>query len=338
MGGPFRLVLGVLVIVAVAGLSLACADDSPTPLTNAPAAPSSSTEQPVALPSADASEPPHREATATTASPAPTVTQSSATSSEDSAMHVTPQRDESGGGPLRVITSRSVAIPSSSGTSLLLYGSPASPGLDHQSVPVPGGLTVSAIGVVTVAAEEAYVVIVPEQVYGPSGLEQMTDGDRQDIRDEMAEIGIPEEDVEFSTLARYGPSAISVEVTLDQLTEKRNLIVDAAEEVIRRSESYGVIYALSDEHCEGVVSLARREAIPAAERAADDLAEGLGVDRGAVTRALEYPLANLAYGFASTGIRSCGAQSTAPYPNLVPFDAEPEVEVTVGLQITYAIR
>ena len=72
--------------------------------------------------------------------------------------------------------------------------------------------------------------------------------------------------------------------------------------------------------------------------ALDDLAEGLGVDRGAVTGALEYPLANLAYGFASTGIMSCGSQSTAPYPNLVPFDAEPEVEVTVGLQITYAIR
>ena len=29
---------------------------------------------------------------------------------------------------------------------------------------------------------------------------------------------------------------------------------------------------------------------------------------------------------------------TAPYPNLMPFDADQEVEVTVGLQVTYGIR
>ena len=196
----------------------------------------------------------------------------------------------------------------------------------------------SAIGSVTVAADEAYLVVVPEQRYGPSGPELMTDDDRQQIRENLAQIGLPEESVEFENLARYGPSSISVEVELDELAEKRESILDAVEDVIRRYESHGVIYSLSEETCEGALSLARREAIPRAERAADDLAQALGVSRGMVMGALEYPLTTA--GFVQSGMiaHACGAQASLPYPNLVPFDAEPEVEVTVGLQITYNIR
>ena len=95
----------------------------------------------------------------------------------------------------------------------------------------------SAMGSVTVAADEAYVVIVPEQRYGPSGPEQMTDDDRQDIRDALGELGVSEEDIEFSVVATYGPTSISVEVELDQLGEQKQPIIDAVEEVIRRSES-----------------------------------------------------------------------------------------------------
>ena len=196
----------------------------------------------------------------------------------------------------------------------------------------------SAIGSVTVAADEAYVIVVPEQFYGPSGPEQITDDDRRQIRETLAELGIPEESVEFENLATYGPSSISVEVELDELADKRESILDAVEDVIRRYESHGVIYGLSEENCEGALSLARREAIPSAERAADDLAQALGVSRGMVIGALEYPLT--APGFVQSGIivNACGAPALLPYPNLVPFDAEPEVEVTVGLQITYNIR
>ena len=62
----------------------------------------------------------------------------------------------------------------------------------------------------------------------------MTDEDRQQIRENLAEIGVPEEAVEFENLALYGPSSISVEVELDELEEKREQILDAVEEVIRR--------------------------------------------------------------------------------------------------------
>lgn len=210
-----------------------------------------------------------------------------------------------------------------------------------QTVPTEGGLTVSAIGSVSVAPDEAYVVVVPERFYGPSGPEQMTKEDRQQIKDNLEEIGVPEEAVEFEHLGRYDPSMISVEVELDELAEKREPVLDAIEQVIRRYESHGVTYSLTEENCEAALALARREAIPRAERAADDLAEALGVERGTVIGALEYPLTNLAYGFSSLSVvnsYACGAQASSPYPNVVPFDAEPEVEVTVGLQITYGIR
>ena len=210
-----------------------------------------------------------------------------------------------------------------------------------QTVPTEGGLTVSAMGSVTVAADEAYVVIEPEQIFTSSGRGQMTDEDRQQIRENLSEIGVPEEAIEFGNLVRYGPTSISVEVGLEELAEKREAILEAVEEVIRRYEFYGVIYGLTEENCEAALSLARREAIPRAERAADDLAEALEVTRGTVIGALEHPPTNLAYGFVGlSGVNSyaCSAQASSPYTNLVPFDAEPEVEVTVGLQITYGIR
>ena len=210
-----------------------------------------------------------------------------------------------------------------------------------QTVPTEGGLTVSAIGSVTVVADESYVVIVPERIFSSSGQGQMTDEDRQQIRENLAEIGVPEEAVEFENLALYGPSSISVEVELDELEEKREQILDAVEEVIRRLESHGVLYTLTEENCEKALSLARREAIPRAERAADDLAQALEVTRGAVIGALEHSLTNnLGYGYGLAGVNTyaCGAQASSPYPNVVPFDAEAEVKVTVGLQITYSIR
>jgi hypothetical protein len=203
------------------------------------------------------------------------------------------------------------------------------------------GLTVSAIGSVTVAADEAYVVIFPEQVYGPSGRQQMTGEDREEIREKLAELGVAEEDVEFESQGRYGSSSISVEVELGDLAEKSEPILEAVEEVIRRSEAHGVVYSLTPENCDRALSQARREAIPSVEKAADDLAEALGLERGTVIGALEYPLTNFGYGFSSLSgpdVHACGSLASQPYSNLVPLDAEPEVEVSVGLQVTYSIQ
>ena len=250
---------------------------------------------------------------------------------------VAPLRQEGQGESLKVTNSWSASVPSSSAL-MRLAGSP-SISVAPQTVPTEGGLTVSAIGSVTVAADEGYVVIVAEQRFGSSGPEQMTDEERQQIRQVLMGIGVPGEAIEFEGLARYGTASISVEVELSELAENKDLILDTVEDVIRRSEAHGVRYTLSEENCEQALSLARREAIPKAERAADDLAQALGVERGAVIGALEYPLTNLPFGFAPSNLNSCGSLASDPYSNnLVPFDVEAEVTVALGLQITYAIR
>ncbi len=337
-----RLMLACLIAAMVAGLSVACARDDPAPPSSLESTPISSPEPVVATVSlADTSIPP-------TARPVQTLraTEPAAAATEPAASPtVVSASPESAGGSLRLISSRAAAVPSSVPAGLLSaglssgwfsYGSHSSP--SPQTVPAGGGLTVSAIGAVTVEADEAYVVVVPEQYYGPSGPEQMTGEDRQQIRENLAQLGISEEAVEFGDLARYGPASISVEVELDELAGKREQVLDAVEQVIRRYESHGIVYSLTEENCEGALSLARREAIPRAEKSADDLAQVLGVGRGMVIGALEYPLTSRVFGSFSTNIRGCGAQAWSPYPSLVPFDAEAEVEVTVGLQITYGIR
>ncbi len=86
-----------------------------------------------------------------------------------------------------------------------------------------------------------------------------------------------------------------------------------------------------------MLALARREAIPQAEKTADDLAEALGVVRGSVISALEFPLTDFRFGPPGLGIKTCGSQFRDPFA-LQPFDSESEIEVSVGLQVTYALE
>ena len=236
---------------------------------------------------------------------------------------------------LVVLGSRSATAPSGLGSGRIggLHLSPL-----PQTMAVAGSLTVSAIGTVTVAPDEAYVVVIPERDYGISGPEQLSVEDRQDIRASLVAIGVNEEAVEFEHLARYEPSAISVEVEVDEFANKGNAIVNAIEKVVRRSESSGVRFGLSEENCDRALSLARREAVPTAEQGADDLADALGLERGEVTGALEYPLQSAAFGLPGTGLDACAGQNAYPFAALLPFDSEPEVEVSVGLQVSYSIR
>ena len=207
-----------------------------------------------------------------------------------------------------------------------------------QNVGGTGGLTVSAVGSVTVAADEAYVIIIPEQIYSSSGPEQVTSEDRKDIVEKLADIGVEESAVDFGSLGRYGPSEISVELELEELLEKATQVVEAVEEVIRRSETHGVRYTLSEENCDRAFAMARRQAIPGVEKAAADLADALDVVLGSVTAALEYPLNFSPYGPTGFGAETCGGSNLDPFGNLVPIDAEQEVEISVGLQVTYSIQ
>ena len=84
-----------------------------------------------------------------------------------------------------------------------------------------GSLTVSAIGTVTVAPDEAYVVVIPERDYGPSGPQQFSLEDRQEIVANLVAIGLNEEAVEFEHPGRYEPIIILVEVEIDENSQYR---------------------------------------------------------------------------------------------------------------------
>ena len=129
-----------------------------------------------------------------------------------------------------------------------------------QELSEAGGFTVTASGSVTVTADEAYVVVIPERFYGPSGPEKLSSKDRADVVQNLVDIGIGEDDIEFESGRQYDPEIISVEVGMDDLPEIGDLILDAVEDVVRRSERSGVRFSLSEENCERALAVARQEA------------------------------------------------------------------------------
>ena len=196
-----------------------------------------------------------------------------------------------------------------------------------------GGLTATANGSITVPADDAYVVVIPEQFYGPGGPEKLSGEDRDDVVQNLMDMGIGEDDIEFDYGQPYGPETISVEVQIGDLPEIGDLILNAMEDVIRRSEHSGVRFTLSEENCDEALGLARLDGIPQIDRKADDLAAALGMVRGGVVGAVEDPFSDFRYGPGSAD--KCGRLSQDPYA-LLSFDAEPSVDVVLRLQLTYA--
>ena len=321
---------GLLVLVLVgAVVALACGQEiaEPTPAaTSEASAPAATPETgpPTETP-LPPTVPPEPDATAT---PAPTSTMPAPTRPAAS-----DRRPSGSQGSLVLLGSHSLAAPSGSGG---LGGFSLSRG--PQTFAAQGSLTVSAIGSVTVAADEAYVVVIPEMGFVPSGPERLSDKDREDIRANLVSIGLAEEAVDFESVGRYEPTTISVEVDVDDFAALGESIVDQVEEVVRRSESFGVRFSLTDENCDQAIAQARREAVPAAEEAADDFADALGVGRGAVNGALEYPLQSDPYRILGGAPNRCGGDTSYRFAVLRPFDAEPEVEVSVGLQVSYDLN
>lgn len=204
-----------------------------------------------------------------------------------------------------------------------------------------GGITVSAVGSVTRPADEAYIVIVPEPYFGAFGPEQLSREDKQDIIDNLTQMGIEESAIEFKLIGRYDPSIISVKMDLEALPAQAEQAVEAVTEVVRQVEFHGVRYVLSTEHCHQALALARRQAIPHAQQAADDLAEAFGIALGSVTGVREYPV-NSPFTQVRTNPNGCSHQNADSYPrevaDMVSFNSEQEVTVSIGLQITYSIQ
>ncbi len=201
------------------------------------------------------------------------------------------------------------------------------------------GLTVSAVGSVKVPADEAYVIMFPEMYYGPSGPEQISSEDRQEVIENLAELGIAESAIEFSSFARYESSRISVELELDEVGALGEEVVETVSDVVRHLEGYGVRYTLSQENCNQALSMARREAIPQVQQAAEDLADGFGLDLGSIAGVLEYPLNSSFNNQVRTSLDACALHGFTPYDDsMFDFGSPQEIEVSVGLQVTYSMQ
>ena len=199
------------------------------------------------------------------------------------------------------------------------------------------GITVSASGSTEADADEVYVVLVPEQRYGPGGPEPISGKDRAEIIANLVAIGIAEDDIGFGSGQPYEPEVISVEVEMTDLPEIGERILDGVEDVLRRTEISGVRFSLSEANCDQALGLARQEAVPQAHKSAHDLADALGVDLNFISGAVEYQFSG--FGSVPLGTRCGGGQSLSPYQvPLMPFDADPKVEISTQLQITYAIK
>src|ERR687895_1691617 len=212
-----------------------------------------------------------------------------------------------------------------------------SPSFNPQIADIKDGLTVAVNRSVTVEADEAYVVVIPTAIYGSSGSPQPISGEnRAAVIARLGEIGIVKEDIEFESQP-YSASTVSVQVQISDLPQVGQSVLDAVEAVLGRSESHGVHFSLSPEKCDQALALARRQAVPQADETAADLAEALSIKQGSIVGAVESPFTNSAYG--PINLDACGLQVQDPYfVEVEPFDAEPKVEVAVGLQVSYVIE
>lgn len=177
-------------------------------------------------------------ATATATIPAPTQTATSTVAQRP--ITVPTQVPAVGDGSLQVISSRAALVPSqldpAKAAGILL--SPAT----QVRIGGEGGLTISANGSVTVAADEAYIVVTPPPNFGLRGIPQgMASKDRAEVIAKLVEIGIAEDDIEFPQDFRFGPGSVSVsvEVKVTDLPEIGDLVLNAVEDVLGRSEVRG---------------------------------------------------------------------------------------------------
>jgi uncharacterized protein DUF541 len=212
-----------------------------------------------------------------------------------------------------------------------------SPLFNPQVADIKSGLSVAVNHSVTVEADEAYVIITPTAIYGSSGSPQpISSENRTAVIAKLGEIGIAKEDIEFE-FQPYSAPTVSVQVQISELPQVGQSVLDAVEAVLGRSESHGVHFSLSQEKCDQALALARREAVPKANKSAADLADALSIKRGSIVGAVESLYPNFAY--SPINLDGCGTLSQDPYFVAVePFDAEPKAEVVVGLEVSYAIE
>jgi uncharacterized protein YggE len=206
------------------------------------------------------------------------------------------------------------------------------------------GITATGRGHAAIPADRATVVIAQSLNIG--GSSQVTDPLAVDVlRERLVRDGIPARDVKIDGGGFVSGTIVQVRVDVDAVAKTGDRIVDAVEEVLGSVSDSGVVFSTSD--CTKLVDLAEKAAAEDAEARIEGIADGAGVDVGAVVSAAElgpfdaataslvvddnfnsYIGTPLADTFAS-----CGATSLLTI-NPKPFDSDPVTELDATIVVT----
>ncbi len=195
------------------------------------------------------------------------------------------------------------------------------------------GITVVGKGQLTTEADEAYVVAAFES-FGEFGPEQISAEDRSAVIDALTALGYEEDHIDIANQPFSGLQVVQVEIAAEELSVAGDVIVDAIEGVLGRSDLSGATFTHSD--CERLLSTTRSEALNGAVARATALASVAGVSLGGIQAISELD----ATPFSPFQVDPCDEDS--PFDvysvGLAPFAAEPEMTLRSEVQVTMAIE
>ncbi len=200
---------------------------------------------------------------------------------------------------------------------------------------VAQGLSVAGAGKATAVADEAYVIVLIEPVYGPAGPRPIDAKDRAALIERLRGLGIAADAITIESQPFGGPTAISVEVPVDKLPKIGDDIVDATNRTIGRAVSQGVQFSHSN--CEAVRNEAHKQAFADARTRATALASAATLRLGAPIALAEANVA--AFAPDPCDVQPAAFASGGPYGSqLKAFDAERQLVVDAALAVTFAIE
>lgn len=196
------------------------------------------------------------------------------------------------------------------------------------------GLSVRGTATGTVPADLAFVVISPsisDLDLSDLGNAGVSAADRKAVLAGLSGLGVAASDVSFGAGRPLGDTRLQVKVPLAQLAARGPKIVASVERTLGRSRSSGASYSVAN--CDPAAGPIRKQAMQQAEGQAKAMADAGKLNLGGV-------VAISSDGVIAAGLPGGGAPEGCPLVEsgqVVGFDAKPEVRLSVGVNVTYAI-
>ncbi len=201
------------------------------------------------------------------------------------------------------------------------------------------GVTVTGIGSATARADTAYVVVLGEAAYGPTGPRPLATKTRNEIIQSLVALGIKNDDIHVESSGYGSPVIVSARVDLVALPKIGKDVANAVTETLGRVQNQGVRFTHSN--CQAVVGEARKQAIADSKRRIEALAGAAGLKLGDLHAISEGTALPVGYPAAPD---PCGDDLASlvyggPYAaGFKGFDADQEFTVEAALTVTYAIK